>query len=85
MMKLVEVVRTPNTSDETFDALMEFSKTIKKTPVACKVLNTQDASFSAWLMAMHRTYPCWLVKFISITKVGMMLVCCARVHLEGQL
>lgn len=35
MMKLVEVIRTPETSDATFDALMDFGKGVGKTPVAC--------------------------------------------------
>jgi 3-hydroxyacyl-CoA dehydrogenase len=34
-MKLVEVVRTKDTSDETFDALMDVAKKMGKTPVAC--------------------------------------------------
>lgn len=34
-MKLVEVVRTKETSDETFNALMEVAKRMGKTPVAC--------------------------------------------------
>lgn len=37
VMQLVEVVRTDSVSDETFEMLMNFVKTIKKTPVACKV------------------------------------------------
>ena len=36
MMALVEVIRIPETSDETFNALMEFSKNLRKTPVSCK-------------------------------------------------
>ncbi|XP_072241083.1 hydroxyacyl-coenzyme A dehydrogenase, mitochondrial [Leuresthes tenuis] len=36
MMKLVEVVRTPATSQETFDSLLNFSKALGKTPVSCK-------------------------------------------------
>ncbi|CAG8459429.1 14898_t:CDS:2 [Acaulospora colombiana] len=35
-MKLVEVVKTESTSDETHHALMEFSKKLDKTPVTCK-------------------------------------------------
>ncbi|XP_030643862.1 hydroxyacyl-coenzyme A dehydrogenase, mitochondrial [Chanos chanos] len=36
MMKLVEVIRTPSTSQETFDALLDFSKALGKHPVSCK-------------------------------------------------
>ncbi|KAM3622946.1 uncharacterized protein V6R79_005272 [Siganus canaliculatus] len=36
MMKLVEVIATSATSQETFDALMNFSKVLGKTPVSCK-------------------------------------------------
>ncbi|KAL4640465.1 hydroxyacyl-coenzyme A dehydrogenase, mitochondrial [Arapaima gigas] len=36
MMKLVEVVKTSQTSQETFDALVEFSKVLGKHPVSCK-------------------------------------------------
>ncbi len=34
-MKLVEVVRTPETSQETFDSLMAVAKKMGKVPVAC--------------------------------------------------
>ena len=36
LMKLVEVVRTPKTSDETFAAARAFGEACGKTPVACK-------------------------------------------------
>lgn len=36
MMKLVEVIKTPATSQQTFDALLEFSKALGKHPVSCK-------------------------------------------------
>ena len=36
-MKLVEVIRTPATSEGTFQALIEFGKSIDKTTVECKV------------------------------------------------
>ena len=36
LMKLVEVIRVPETSNETFDALMNYTKAIGKVPVACK-------------------------------------------------
>ncbi|XP_036956181.1 hydroxyacyl-coenzyme A dehydrogenase, mitochondrial [Acanthopagrus latus] len=36
MMKLVEVIGTSATSQETFDSLLNFSKTLGKTPVSCK-------------------------------------------------
>jgi len=35
-MKLVEVIRTAETSQDTFDTLMELSKKLKKSPVSCK-------------------------------------------------
>lgn len=36
MMKLVEVIKAPGTSQQTFDALMDFSKALGKHPVSCK-------------------------------------------------
>ena len=36
VMKLVEVVRTIVTSDETFDLAMEYSRSIGKQPIACR-------------------------------------------------
>lgn len=36
VMKLVEVVRTVDTSDETFDTLLAFGSAMKKTTVACR-------------------------------------------------
>ncbi|XP_038648622.1 hydroxyacyl-coenzyme A dehydrogenase, mitochondrial [Scyliorhinus canicula] len=36
MMKLVEVVQIPKTSQQTFETLMNFSKALGKKPVACK-------------------------------------------------
>lgn len=36
MMKLVEVIATSATSQETFDSLLNFSKALGKTPVSCK-------------------------------------------------
>uniref|UniRef100_A0A3Q0SUT9 Hydroxyacyl-CoA dehydrogenase n=1 Tax=Amphilophus citrinellus TaxID=61819 RepID=A0A3Q0SUT9_AMPCI len=36
MMKLVEVIGTPATSQETLDSLLNFSKVLRKTPVSCK-------------------------------------------------
>jgi 3-hydroxybutyryl-CoA dehydrogenase len=36
MMKLVEVVRTILTTDETFDAAFDFAKSVGKEPVACR-------------------------------------------------
>jgi 3-hydroxyacyl-CoA dehydrogenase len=35
-MKLVEIVRTENVTDEVFDALNGFTKNVGKTPVSCK-------------------------------------------------
>ena len=35
-MKLVEIIRTSQTSDETFDALHEVTKRMGKSPVTCK-------------------------------------------------
>ena len=37
VMKLLEVIRIPTTSDATFNALLEFGKSIGKTTVSCKV------------------------------------------------
>ncbi|XP_072318442.1 hydroxyacyl-coenzyme A dehydrogenase, mitochondrial [Eucyclogobius newberryi] len=36
MMKLVEVIATSSTSQDTFDSLLNFSKALGKTPVSCK-------------------------------------------------
>lgn len=36
VMKLVEVIRTADTSEETFKALFDFGKAMKKEPVECK-------------------------------------------------
>uniref|UniRef100_A0A8D2JTC2 Hydroxyacyl-coenzyme A dehydrogenase, mitochondrial n=1 Tax=Sciurus vulgaris TaxID=55149 RepID=A0A8D2JTC2_SCIVU len=36
MMKLVEVIKTPMTSQKTFESLVDFSKTLGKHPVSCK-------------------------------------------------
>ncbi|XP_056593551.1 hydroxyacyl-coenzyme A dehydrogenase, mitochondrial [Triplophysa dalaica] len=36
MMKLVEVIKTPTTSQQTFVTLLEFSKALGKHPVSCK-------------------------------------------------
>lgn len=36
LMRLLEVVRTPETSQETFEALMSFGKAIGKTCISCK-------------------------------------------------
>ena len=35
-MKLLEVIRTPQTSDETFDAMVAWGKAMQKTTVAAK-------------------------------------------------
>lgn len=40
MMKLLEVVRFDQTSDETFNTLLEYGKAIGKTTVKCKVCAT---------------------------------------------
>ncbi|XP_070614021.1 hydroxyacyl-coenzyme A dehydrogenase, mitochondrial [Erythrolamprus reginae] len=36
MMKLVEVIKTPMTSQKTFESLMDFSRAVGKNPVSCK-------------------------------------------------
>jgi 3-hydroxyacyl-CoA dehydrogenase len=36
-MKLLEVIRTSSTSDETFQTLLAFGKALGKTTVSCKV------------------------------------------------
>ncbi|XP_062992239.1 hydroxyacyl-coenzyme A dehydrogenase, mitochondrial [Elgaria multicarinata webbii] len=36
LMKLVEVVKTPMTSEKTFESLMDFSRVLGKSPVSCK-------------------------------------------------
>lgn len=35
----LQVIRIPETTDETFDALFQFSKELGKVPVSCKVSN----------------------------------------------
>jgi len=35
-MKLVEIIRTSATSDQTFEALLEVTKRMGKSPVTCK-------------------------------------------------
>ena len=35
-MKLVEIIRTSSTSDETYEALTEVTKRMGKAPVTCK-------------------------------------------------
>ncbi|KAJ6668889.1 hypothetical protein lerEdw1_012376 [Lerista edwardsae] len=42
MMKLVEVIKTPMTSQKTFESLMDFSKTLGKNPVSCKASTSQN-------------------------------------------
>uniref|UniRef100_A0A2K6JNA9 Hydroxyacyl-CoA dehydrogenase n=1 Tax=Rhinopithecus bieti TaxID=61621 RepID=A0A2K6JNA9_RHIBE len=37
LMKLVEVIKTPMTSQKTFESLVDFSKALGKHPVSCKV------------------------------------------------
>jgi 3-hydroxyacyl-CoA dehydrogenase len=36
-MKLLEVIRTASTSEETFETLLNFGKALGKTTVSCKV------------------------------------------------
>ena len=38
LMKLVEVIKTPMTSQKTFESLLDFSRALGKHPVACKVV-----------------------------------------------
>ena len=54
-MKLVEVVKTDLTSDETLDVLMNFSKTIQKTPVACKVQRNLSVVVTVWESHLSNT------------------------------
>jgi len=35
-MKLVEIIRIPSTSDETYESLREVTKKMGKAPVTCK-------------------------------------------------
>lgn len=47
VMKLLEVVRIPETSDDTFEAMMQWGKAMGKTTVACKdtpgfIVNRED-------------------------------------------
>jgi len=36
MMALVEVIRTPQTTDEVYNGLMQYCRNIRKVPVTCK-------------------------------------------------
>ncbi|XP_015666179.1 hydroxyacyl-coenzyme A dehydrogenase, mitochondrial isoform X1 [Protobothrops mucrosquamatus] len=36
LMKLVEVIKTPMTSQKTFESLMDFSRAVGKNPISCK-------------------------------------------------
>uniref|UniRef100_A0A9L0TU95 Cytochrome P450 family 2 subfamily U member 1 n=1 Tax=Equus caballus TaxID=9796 RepID=A0A9L0TU95_HORSE len=38
LMKLVEVIKTPMTSQKTFESLIDFSRSLGKHPVSCKVV-----------------------------------------------
>lgn len=38
LMKFVEVIKTPMTSQKTFESLLDFSRALGKHPVACKVV-----------------------------------------------
>ncbi len=49
IMKLVEVVRTIQTSQETFDAAFEFAKSVGKAPIACK----DNSGFVVNLLLVH--------------------------------
>ena len=42
-----KVVRIPETTDETFDALFQFSKELGKVPVSCKVSSVHKNIFFA--------------------------------------
>ena len=52
VMKLLEVIRMSETSDETFDALLDYGKRVGKTTVKCKVRQS-----IASINKMHRTRP----------------------------
>ena len=55
-----QVVRTVDTSDETFDSLFAFGKRMKKEPVACKVSykSTYFTSGYYWMVFLK---PCLLI------------------------
>jgi 3-hydroxyacyl-CoA dehydrogenase len=58
MMKLVEVVKTEHTSQETFDQMMAFTKKIGKQSVACKdtpgfIVNRLLVPFIAQAMSLY--------------------------------
>jgi 3-hydroxyacyl-CoA dehydrogenase len=40
VMKLLEVIRTSSTSDETFQTMLDFGKALEKTTVSCKVCHS---------------------------------------------
>ena len=45
LMKLVEVVKTPMTSQKTLESLVDFSKTLGKHPVSCKLYGFESPGF----------------------------------------
>lgn len=56
-MKLLEVIRTPQTSDETFDAMVAWGKAMKKATVAAKdtpgkALPSNRVHFSIYLLRL---------------------------------
>lgn len=62
-MKLVEIIRTSQTSQETFDALHDVTKRMGKAPVTCKdtpgfIVNRllvpymRELNFAAWLRGL---------------------------------
>ncbi len=48
VMKLLEVIRIPTTSDATFNVLLEFGKSIGKTTVSCQVFKFN------WYIGVYR-------------------------------
>lgn len=59
-MKLLEVIRTSSTSDETFQTLLNFGKALGKTTVSCKVClafySNKSISFDIYFVGYTRFY-----------------------------
>uniref|UniRef100_A0A3Q0SL58 Hydroxyacyl-CoA dehydrogenase n=1 Tax=Amphilophus citrinellus TaxID=61819 RepID=A0A3Q0SL58_AMPCI len=79
MMKLVEVIGTPATSQETLDSLLNFSKVLRKTPVSCKVrlyvsdASKEDIDIAMKLGAGHPMGPLELADYIGLDIINSVI------------
>ncbi|KAL7982046.1 hypothetical protein Chor_001103 [Crotalus horridus] len=56
LMKLVEVIKTPMTSQKTFESLMDFSRAVGKNPISCKAIK-----YHAYFRAQKKDTPGFVV------------------------